>query len=279
MHPLLNQSTLWMLSDGCRAVGLVRLGDADTQPGIAHVGFVVAKEGGGPTAAEQATLLTWAARREVDLHDPAQAAASAALVPAAPTREDTPYGTLLRRGPRAWRDGAIPTQVEAWKPDGGVIPVGAVCPCWTVFTPGAPGSTVPGPYVARHYGGVGTVTLIEDPAGRWAVETVRPFFVAGDGRRRTAVDYDGDGRLDPEARVSDLAGAPPPGLAGLESGGWLRGDKLGVALRDPGTGASFTLTVPVPPGTSNPQALWNADGITLPDGVTVPSDTLRAWLR
>jgi hypothetical protein len=290
-HPSLEQSTLWMLSEGCRAVGLVRLGGADEAPsggvagggppapksGLSYVGFVVAKEGGVPTEAEQAMLLAWAGRREADPKDPARAAAAAALLAPAPVREDTAYGALLRRGPRVWREGAIPTQVEAWKPDGGVLPVGAVCPCWTVFTPGAPGSTVQGPYVARHYGGVGTVTLLEDPTGRWAVETERPFFVAGDGRRRPAVDYDGDGRKAADANVSDLAGAPPAALAGLESGWWMGGDRLSVALRDPETGASFVLTAPVPEGASNPQALWSADGVALP-GVTVPTATLRAWL-
>jgi hypothetical protein len=263
------QSTLWMLMDSCRAVGLVRLGDPELQPGLAHLGFVVAKDGGVPTEAEQATLLAWAGMRAVDPADPSHAVAAAALA-APPAPESTPYGALVRRAPRVWREGAVPAQVEAWRA-GGEPPSGAICPCWTVFSPGTPSKTERRPYVAQHFGVAGTVTLLEDPAGRWTVEPAPPFFVDGGGRLRAA---------DVDALVRPIAGAPPAALTALEHGWWTHTGMLAVALRDPDTGASLVLSVPVPDGTVNAQALWAASGLAFPGQAgPVPSETLLGWLR
>lgn len=50
---------VWLVGDGCRAVGLTR--EAPKGGGPRKIRFVVAKDGGAPRADEQATLLAWAA--------------------------------------------------------------------------------------------------------------------------------------------------------------------------------------------------------------------------
>jgi hypothetical protein len=60
--PAAATETLWMLGEGCRAVGLVQ--EAPTAGGPRIAGFVVAKDGGAPKADEQATLLAWAGKTD-----------------------------------------------------------------------------------------------------------------------------------------------------------------------------------------------------------------------
>lgn len=262
---LRDQETTWMLGSDCRAVGLTRLG-SERQGGTAHLGFVVAKEEGAPTAVEQAVLLSWAGKRDWDATNPAHAAATAAFVQALAIEEspggDLP-GTLIRGPAREWRDGPVPTQEVAWRP-GKAAPDGTLCPCWELFEPNGPSKTQRHPWVAWHFGGLGgaTVTFLEDKdAVRWAVEPPRPYVVGASGAR-------------PLAREA----FPPPELSTLEAAFWVTKMSATLSMVDPATGAAFSWTFPhgVTPYTAV-TAAFSTEGVVIA-GRTIPSATLTGWL-
>jgi hypothetical protein len=229
--------TLWMLGEACRAVGLVEWGSK--QGGTHLVSFVVAKEAGAPTAAEQVALLEWAGRVAWEPGRADQAVATDLF--AKPTAEKVQQGTLSRRGGRVWRDGAPPEQVAAWRPADGSPEVG-VCPCYEVARPGVAAAVTENGRMWRVYRTMsGSAAALRLEPARWAVEPRPP---------------------------SKGTPIPGPAAAGIVASSWDEPPTL-VAV-DAATGASFTLVTTGPFG-------WTSEGITYGGGV-IDVATVRRWL-
>ena len=123
-----------------------------------------------------------------------------------------------------------------------------------------------------------------DLKGSWAGAMGQPQFMPS-SFLRTAVDFDGDGRIDIWTSLPDVFGS----MANyLKNAGWQSGERWGrevlvsketiaaiertVPMRTAGCRSIREMTVP------RPLETWTKLGVTLPDGQPLPTSTLTASL-